>query len=801
MGFRFIYMHVEIADSLKGKTILLVNTGSHKKRFIIQRLKKLGLVVVVLNKERNWAAPYVDHWIVADTFNHAEAVKAVELFIKANPDVHIDGVVTFWEDDVLLTSKIVDKFNFIGIPYDIARQTRNKYLFREFCIANSIRAPRHHLLKEEGDIDFVCDNFQFPLVVKPAYGASSAYVIKVYNREDLINTYKFLKHNINIELETALSDGLDIFIEEYIDGDEVDVDILVQNGKIKCCIVSDNFNKDKGVFFVDSGQATPTTLPAEHIQALSDMAEETLEKLGIQNGCIHYEAKSTKNGPCPLEVNLRMGGDYIYSYIKSAWGIDLIDYAVRIAIGQFFKIKDVKPRRYIIGWDLHPDYSGLLVELSVDDSLRKEKYFEEINLYKEVGDPVLLPPEGQEHIGWLTVSGDNFLDAQDNLKKALAKVNFKVVKFDPDSFMGKTLRKDRFSAAVLNKDVLLRAARLEKVKRILHGGQKGLHIGIAGNMAEETNGHDPIGKTVVKVLRERGYRVTFFDFNNLVKAFNDLRRSDVDLVFNMCKKINNSTDLEPAAAAILESLQIPYTGSDSAVLSLCRDKIKVKKLLTYHDIPTPKWDYAYELGDEIRDDLRFPLIVKPGTSDNSIGITNDSVVTDRKQMEMQLRRIIIDYGKPAIVEEYVDGDEYDVSILGSNNDDIRVLPLSRSLFKDLPKDYWHIYTYAAKKGVDPVYQKIEIQHPPKNIGRKLESLITEIALDTYSILDCRDYGRVEIRVDSNDNPYVLELDPNPSLDISYARLPQVAQLVGMDFGDLLEEIIYFAIQRFRQTHY
>ncbi|HAT03555.1 MAG TPA: hypothetical protein DCS29_02135 [Candidatus Magasanikbacteria bacterium] len=792
-------MHTESIESLKGKTILLVNTGPHKKRFIVQRLKKLGLVVVVLNKEKNWAAPYVDHWIIADTFNHTEAVKAVESFVKTNSDIHIDGTVTFWEDDVLLTSKIVDKFNFVGVPYSIARQTRNKYLFREFCMANGIRAPRHHLLKDEDDIDYVCDNLQFPLVVKPAYGASSAYVVKVYSRDDLVNTYKFLKHNINTELESALSDGLDIFVEEYIDGDEVDVDILMQNGKIKLSIVSDNFNKDKGIFFVDSGQTTPSTLPTPQIQALIDIAEETLEKLGIQNGCIHYEAKSTKTGPCPLEVNLRMGGDYVYSYIKNAWGIDLIEYSVRIAIGQFFKIKDIQPRQYIIGWDLHPDSSGLLVELSVDDNLKKEKYFQEINLYKEVGDPVLLPPEGQEHIGWLTVSGDNFLDAQDNLRNALEKIHFKVVKFDSDSSVGKTLRKDRFSAAVLNKNLLLRAAKLEKVKRVSHGDQKGLHIGIAGNMSEELNGDDPIGKVVVKTLRERGYKVTFFDFNNLAKAFGDLRRSDVDLVFNMCKKISNSTDLEPAAAALLESLQIPYTGSDSFVLSLCRDKIKVKKLLTYHDIPTPKWDYAYELDDEIRDDLRFPLIVKPGTSDNSIGITNESVVTNREQMEKQLRRIIVDYGKPAIVEEYIEGDEYDVSILGCDDDNLRVLPLSRAVFKGLPKDYWHIYTYVAKQGGDPTYKKIEIQHPPKNIGRKLESLITEIALDTYSILDCRDYGRVEVRVDENDNPYVLELDPNPSFDVSYAHLPQVAALVGMDFGDLLEEIIYLAIQRYKRT--
>src|SRR3989338_5984588 len=99
------------SGALAGKTILVVNTGSIKKRFIFQKLKKLGLTVVVLNKEKDWAAGYVDHWILADITNYPEAVQQVNNFITQNPDVKINGAVTFWEESVLLTSKIVDKFN------------------------------------------------------------------------------------------------------------------------------------------------------------------------------------------------------------------------------------------------------------------------------------------------------------------------------------------------------------------------------------------------------------------------------------------------------------------------------------------------------------------------------------------------------------------------------------------------------------------------------------------------------------------------------------------------------------------
>jgi D-alanine-D-alanine ligase len=305
-----------------------------------------------------------------------------------------------------------------------------------------------------------------------------------------------------------------------------------------------------------------------------------------------------------------------------------------------------------------------------------------------------------------------------------------------------------------------------------------------------------VGKNIEKTLKDRGYRISFYDFNNLPKAFNELRGSDVDLIFNVCERINDSSLLEPHAASILDTLQIPYTGSNPFTLALCIDKIRVKKLLAFHNIPTPKWDYAYAIDDDISEELKYPLIVKPGNTDNSIGITNESVVTNKKQLIKQLEKIVVKLGRPALVEEFIEGDEYDVSIIGSDEVDLKILPLSRSMFNKMPKGYWHIYPFEAKWEDDPVYQKIIVQKPPKNISKRLEALISEIALDTYNILDCHDYGRVEIRVDKNDNPYVIELNPNPSINIGDC-VPAVAELVGMDYGDFIEEIIRMAIRRYK----
>jgi len=785
---------------LKGKTLLIVGTGYSQKRFVFQAIKRLGITTVVINKEKNWAAPYVDHWIIANNSNHSDAIQTLENFINENPKIKIDGAITYWEDDVLLTAKIIERLKLIGIPYPIAKKTRNKALFRKFCLENNLPAPQFKIVKNQDDLNEVKNKFHFPLVVKPIFGSSSAYVVKVEDKEELDETYRYVKTNLSVQIESALNDGTDIMIEEYIDGDEVDIDILIQNGKIKFYTISDNDQTDEP-FFVETGRQTPSNLPQKNQEALISMAEETLEKLGVQNGCIHFEAKSTLNGPYPLEVNLRMGGDEIYTSVKGAWGVDLIENSIKISMGIYIKIaKPETPYKYVVSRDFLAANSGILIEFEADPVLKKLKFIDQIHFHKKIGDPLLVPPEGYEYLGWISVFGDNAIDADDNLEGAIKNIRYRVAKFDPASSIGKTMRKNSFSSAALRKDLLTGAAKIETIRRVSRKNQRKLHVGIACNIYENGEGSVEkdlmsVGKNIQTTLEKRGYRVSFFDFNNLPRAFNELRSSNVDIVFNVCERINDSSLLEPHGAAILDSLQIPYTGSNPFTLALCIDKIRVKKLLAFHDIPTPRWDYAYTIDDEIDETLQYPLIVKPGNTDNSIGITNESVVTNKRELEKQLKKIITNIGRPALVEEYIEGDEYDVSIIGSDETDLRVLPLSRSIFKDMPKGYWHIYPFAAKWSDSGVYDRIIIQRPPK-ISKKLESLISEIALDTYNILDCHDYGRVEIRVDENGNPYVLELNPNPSINIGDC-VPNCAKLVGMDYDDFIEEIISMAVRRYK----
>lgn len=782
---------------LADKTILLVNTGSIKKKFIIQRLKKLGLKIIVLNKEVTpWAASLVENWILADNTNHSEAIQAVKDFLTNNPSAKIDGILTFWEDDVLLTARLVDRFGFIGISHNIAKKARNKFWFREFCESHSLPTPRYKLIRKTEDLEDIRQNFMFPVVIKPAYGSSSAYVTKINAPEDLAEIYDNIKSSISINSETALNDGLDILVEEFIDGDEVDIDILMQNGKVKFYSLSDNFNKSKGIYFVDSGQAIPSTLPEKNQEDLLETAEIILEKMGIQNGCIHFEAKYATNGVYPIEVNLRMGGDYVYSYNLSAWGVDLIEYAAKIALGVYFpKIKKPSvPKKYIIGWDLHPDESGVLVELSSLDNLKKNPLVEEVDIYKTIGDPILVPPEGFEHLGWLTVTGQNTLDAKDNLQDILKTIDYKVVKFDPESFLGKTERKNRFAPAVLNKNLLIRKAKIAGIRQTDTLDLRRLKIGILANIYPRSK--DPISQKQNAIsqkinasLTSLGYQTTLINFANLSEATEILKKGDIDLVLNLGEK--------PQSAALLESFQMPYIGSDLYTLALASDKINFKKIMSFNNLPIPDWDYAYELNDKISTNLTYPLLVKPALSDHCLGVTQESVVNNPEELQRELKKIIVNLKQPAIVEEYIAGDEYQIYILGNDQMNLRVLPLARTIFDGLTDKAWHINTYESR-WLNKNGEKIISQLPAKNISKKLESLITEIALDTYNILDCKDYGKVEIKIDSKGNPYVLELSPYPWLDDTDPQsIIAAATLAGLDFHKLLEEIIRLATSRYK----
>ncbi|MBI4054751.1 MAG: ATP-grasp domain-containing protein [Elusimicrobia bacterium] len=787
-------------EVLRGKSILFVNSGFSRRRFIFQRAKQLGVEIILLNKEPNWANRYADHFIQADPFQHEECLEKLGLYLK---EKKLDGAVTFWEDDVPLVAKLCRRFGWVGNSYQSVICCRNKYRMREILSRSGLSATPFRLVHSSRSLGEAIEVIGLPAVLKPVWGSLSQFVVKVETREEAENVLDYIRSNLSPQFDPIYRYGTQIMYERYLPGAEVDVDLLLQNGEIRFYSVTDNF-PTREPFFVETGDAMPSRHEERDLEAVLDLVRRSVRAIGLKYGAIHVEAKITPQGPQLVEVNARMGGDYIWDWVRGVWGVDLVEEALQIAVGAECRPqKPQEPRMHLVGKYLIPESSGVIAGIVGTNGENRRNGVHEVAMLKEIGDAVLTPPEGFDVMGWVVGQGDTYSEAEQSLEEALQGIDIRIVHFDSTSSIGKTRRKNRFSSASIARRRILQSARLERIRGTDLGQLTGLKLGILcnkyeGSKEEESAIHQDlmsVGMNIQKALETRGFQTSFVDMNETPLPFEKVAEANLDIVFNVCERINNSSLLEPHAAAVLDCLGIPYTGSNPLTLALCIDKIKVKKILRYNKIPTPNFDYVFNVQDRVREDLRFPLIVKPANTDNSIGIGNESVVTCPKELKERIEYVVRKIKRPALIEEFIEGDEVDVSVLG-NEENVRVLPLSRSVFEELPEGVWHIYPFKAKWEKDSVYDKIRTERPAK-YSQKLTQLISEITLDVYNIFDCHDYARVEFRVDKEGNPYVLEVNPNPSINRGDC-IPACAELIGLSYEDFILEVLKAAILRYKE---
>lgn len=787
----------------QGKTLLVLNSGTERQKHVFETAKKLGLKVVILNDRLNWSAKYAEDFLVVDNYNHAKVLSVLRSYLEKHK---IDGVVTFEEEDVELLAKICAEFNFIGNSLKTASLVRNKFLMRQQLAAYQVPQPDFSFVSNQSEMLQATKKIGYPGIIKPVGGTSSFFVVKINDEDEAKEVFEYVRKNATPKFDPIFSYSQYQFLyEEFIEGPEVSVEAVTQNGQTNIVSVVDKYSSDDP-YFIDVSESLPSKFDQETLEKIERVVLSTHRAVGVMNGVTHTELCVASDGPKVIEIAGRVAGKYIWDGVKTVWGVDLVEQAFRVALGLPITVDKsaLEPKKYWCCKFIGIKESGILSAIHGADEAKKMPSVRELFLDKEVGDAVLEPPAGFDVMGWLVGEGKSHSEAGEAAEEAMKKLDIQIIPFDPESSVGQTERVNRFTSAYITRNKLLARAKIEKLRRVDLKDLRKLHIGVLGNLYKKTtstldkseiaNELMSVGLEIQKTLRERGYRVTFFDMNESPLPIEKMQRLGIDLMVNVCERINDSSLLEPHGASLLDILQIPYTGSNPLTLAFCIDKIKVKKLLSFHHIPTARFDVAYTMEDKIDDTLRYPLIIKPANTDNSIGITNKSVVRDEKELKRQLEEVVVKAGRPALVEEYIEGDEYDVSIIG-NGDNLQVLPLSRSIFDKMPKGYWHIYPFESKFSDNPAYDKIKLERPPK-IPEKLAKLITEIAIDTYNILDAHDYARIELRVDKDNNPYVIELNPNPSIG-SDTCTTKCAQLAGSDYGDFLELIIASAVNRYK----
>ncbi|MBI5221282.1 MAG: ATP-grasp domain-containing protein [Candidatus Magasanikbacteria bacterium] len=413
---------------ISGKIILLVNDGSIRKKFILERLQELSVKVICLNRTKSdFAVPFVQDWILADLNDESDCLEKVREYCKKFDRMPFDGVVTFWDENIILTASLAEAFGLVGIPVNIASAIKNKNDFRAACLQAGIPAPHQKLLRNKEEIDNLPANLKFPLIIKPVYGASSAFVMKTENIDELKFAFEIIQDHVRSFYLASEWKNLDILVEEYVDGPEVDIDILIQDGIIKYFSIIDNKETNEP-FFVETGRSCPSSLNLSVQEQLINLATDTLNKLGVANGCIHFEAKNSSRGPIPVEVNLRMGGGEVYLYSKKIWGVDLVEGAVKIALGVDLQVqKPSQPLTCLASHRFLPENSCIIKDQKISAELKSKP--QHVNFYweKNVGDKFMAPPQGYDRsVGVLTISGNDLKQTKENLSEALKYISYTV---------------------------------------------------------------------------------------------------------------------------------------------------------------------------------------------------------------------------------------------------------------------------------------------------------------------------------------------------------------------------------------
>ncbi len=314
--------------------------------------------------------------------------------------------------------------------------------------------------------------------------------------------------------------------------------------------------------------------------------------------------------------------------------------------------------------------------------------------------------------------------------------------------------------------------------------------------------------SLVAALEAGGHRATFLEGN--LSLIEELPRLKPDICFNICEG-HWGDSRESHVPALLEMLRQPYTGSGVLTLALTLDKPMTKRVLAFHDLPTPAFQVFERADEPLDDDLRFPLFVKPSREGTGMGVSGQSIVHDEKELREQLREQLARYHQPILVERFIRGREVTVGVIGNLRppvarrmpDDetarrvlggLRFLPPLEVDFRAYPETEGGVYTNR---------MKTEWAHDfhylcPAPLDAALVEQLNRLTAAVFRVTGCRDVARVDFRLDADDGdrPYILEVNPLPGLYPGLSDLVLEAAAEGTDYAGLINDILDAACLRY-----
>jgi len=298
---------------------------------------------------------------------------------------------------------------------------------------------------------------------------------------------------------------------------------------------------------------------------------------------------------------------------------------------------------------------------------------------------------------------------------------------------------------------------------------------------------------VYEALKRAGHNPVYLRLDGTPQSLIELATSESDLIFNLVESFGGDDRRDINVAAYLELLGRKFTGAGASGLYLAQDKALAKKIFAFHGIHTPYFATVYRGRTDHSHDIQFPVIVKPAREDGSIGIQFGAVCGSIKELMERIDYIHTEFDTPALIEEYIEGRELYVSVLG--NDKPEALPIVELDLSKLPAGTPKIAGTEVKWEEDTDAYKKTKPILPQDLGEELEARLKSVAVQAFQTLQLRDYGRIDFRLALDGTLHVLEVNPNPYL-LPSAEFCMAARQAGRSFPQLIDRIVEVAMARY-----
>lgn len=403
-----------------GATVVFFSAGYAGKRFVFERAAALGIKSVVIEHPDSWARSLVDEGLVAkfvpvDMSRSSEEVfqDTVDCIAGLGNDGitgRADAICTFVELSVPLVARLCERFGLPGPTPHAVDTARDKHRTREALRVAGLPTPKNFLIHSERDLDEAANCVGFPAVMKPTSGAASLGVRKVAAMEELVMCYKEviaeLRSLVVVSGALVQDDGsgngvaadriidVQVLLEQYLDGNEVDVDVVVSDGHWRYAAVTDN-GPTVEPYFNETWGVCPSLLPLNKQRELKELAVAAVEAIGFDCGVFHVECKYTSSGPQLIEVNARMGGGPVYQHNLQTWGVDLVEETLLVALGIPARPPVPREPKVATAYFLVPSQaSGSVADLPCTEELALEDGTIWAKPLVQVGDRVTGPADG-----------------------------------------------------------------------------------------------------------------------------------------------------------------------------------------------------------------------------------------------------------------------------------------------------------------------------------------------------------------------------------------------------------------------